>query len=86
VVRVRQVNFGQIRLQTQGAVHCRISQGALLRNGTVQEIKVVVRLCGCTIGERELWIESHGLFQKTDRVDQWFLDVFNAHRNSNTYK
>ncbi len=37
-------------------------------------IKNVVRFRRRTIGERELWIESDGLLQKTDRVTQRLRD------------
>src|SRR5258708_38959484 len=79
---VCQVNLGQVRLQTQRAVYRRISQGASFGGRIIPQVEKVVSLSGCAIGEREFWIEPDGLIQKTDRVDQRFLDASKARRNS----
>ena len=82
VVGVCQANLGQIRLQIQRALHRRISQGASFWGRIIPEIEEIVCFSGCAIGESELWIEPDGLVQKTDRVDQRFLDASKARRNS----
>src|SRR5260370_33659010 len=60
---VSQMNFGKLRLQAQRLLDCFITQRATCRSRIVSKTKRGVRFRGRTVSQRELWVESDGLFE-----------------------